>query len=157
MTSLHCPARVKTNVQRRLGARRDRTRPRLDRSRFERDSVASWLFARLRALARGEHTRSDDPRKVARILDRELQRLTSPGRDGSEPVQFIGITHTVKSYWRAAQIARMPDASVPVVPAERWPLVLWVMRPANAPEVLRRGRAQGLYAALQVGHVRAGS
>jgi len=109
-------------------------------------------LARLRALARGKHARSGDPREVERILDRELKRRMTADGDG-DPVQFIGVVHTAASYeqWRSAQLKRMPGAGVPTLPGERWPLVLWVMRPANVPEFLRRGRAQGLYVAPQVG------
>jgi hypothetical protein len=108
-------------------------------------------LARLRALARGsKDVRSDDPRDVQRVLDRELKRRMA---DTGDPVQFIGMVHTQASYaqWRSEQLARIPGATVPTVPTQRWPLVLWVMRPANAPEFLRHGRAQGLYVSPQVG------
>jgi hypothetical protein len=69
------------------------------------------------------------------------------------PVQFVGVVHTSATYavWRAEQLARMPKATVPTVPAERWPLVLWVMKPAAAPAFVSRGLAGDLYVAPQVG------
>lgn len=70
-----------------------------------------------------------------------------------DPVQFVGVVHTPATYatWRAEQLARMPNATVPTLPAERWPLVLWVMKPAAAPAFVRRALVRDLYVAPQVG------
>jgi uncharacterized membrane protein YeiH len=45
----------------------------------------------------------------------------------------------------------MPEAIVPTVPAERWPLVLWTMKPGAAPGFIRGAVVRDLYVAPQVG------
>ncbi len=74
-------------------------------------------------------------------------------RDEGDPVQFIGQVYTSASYaqWRSAQLKRMPGAFVPPLPAGRWPLVLWTMRPADVLTFARGKAVRGLYVAPQVG------
>ena len=87
---------------------------------------------------------------IQRELDRWLKRRMSTNGD---PVQFVGVVHTQATYatWRSEQLARMPKATVPSLPSERWPLVLWVMKPAAAPAFVRRALVRDLYVAPQVG------
>ena len=108
------------------------------------------VFQRLRSIGRRTDLHSQDPRAIERELDRWLKRRMSTIGD---PVQFVGAVHTPATYatWRAEQLARMPKAIVPTVPAERWPLVLWTMKPAAAPAFISRGVARDLYVAPQVG------
>jgi hypothetical protein len=107
-------------------------------------------FRRLRSIARGGYVRSQDPHAIQRELDRWLKRRMSTSGD---PVQFVGEVHTAATYaaWRAEQLARMPNATVPTLPAERWPMVLWAMKPAAVPAFISKGLARDLYAAPQVG------
>ena len=87
---------------------------------------------------------------IDRELDRWLKRRMSTS---GNPVQFVGVVHTSATYakWRAEQLARMPKATVPTVPAERWPLVLWTMKPAAVPRFISGGVVRDLYVAPQVG------
>lgn len=108
------------------------------------------VFERLKSIARRDDLHSEDPRAIERELDRWLKRRMSTSGD---PLQFIGVVHTSATYatWRAEQLARMPKATVPTVPAERWPLVLWTMKPAGVARFISGGVVRDLYVAPQVG------
>jgi hypothetical protein len=99
----------------------------------------------VRWLRRG---RSDDPRAIARALDRSLARFMGASGD---PVQFVGVVDTPEHYraWQAAQ----RDA-VPLLEPGFWPLVLWMMAPSAVGAFLRAGTVTQLYEPPRVGMFR---
>jgi hypothetical protein len=107
------------------------------------------VLQRLRSIGRRADLHSEDPRAIERELDRWLKRRMSTSGD---PVQFVGVVHTRDLRDVASRAARADaEGDHPGPPTQRWPVVLWVMKPAAAPAFVRRALVRDLYVAPQVG------